>query len=102
MARRTFSIGGIHPDDAKLSRNAAIEAIPLPSAVYISLAQHIGAPAKTVVAPGDKVKAGQVIGHVQAWYGMEEIVSAVDGHVVAVLGKQGENVAKGEIVAFVQ
>ena len=41
MARRTFSIGGIHPDDAKLSRNAAIEAIPLPSAVYISLAQHI-------------------------------------------------------------
>jgi len=51
---------------------------------------------------GTAVKAGQVIGHVQAWYGMEEIVSAVDGHVVAVLGKQGENVAKGEIVAFVQ
>ncbi len=61
MARRTFSIGGIHPDDAKLSRGCAIEPIPLPPTVYISLAQHIGAPAKPVVAPGDKVKAGQVI-----------------------------------------
>ena len=61
MARRTFSIGGIHPDDAKLSRDCAIEPIPLPPAVYISLAQHIGAPARPVVAPGDPVKVGQVI-----------------------------------------
>ena len=51
---------------------------------------------------GTAVKAGEVIGHVQAWYGMEEIVSAVDGRIVAVTGKQGENVAKGEIIAFVQ
>ena len=33
---------------------------------------------------------------------MEEIVSAVDGRIVAVTGKQGDKVAKGEIVAFVQ
>ena len=51
---------------------------------------------------GTAVKAGQVIGHVQAWYGMEEVVAAVDGRVVAVTGKQGDNVAKGEIVAFIQ
>ena len=58
----------------------------------------------TSAAPvvGTAVKAGEVIGHVQAWYGMEEIVSAVDGRIVAVTGKQGEQVAKGEIVAFVQ
>ena len=53
-------------------------------------------------AVGTAVKAGQVIGHVQAWYGMEEIVSAVDGRIVAVVGKQGDNVAKNEIIAFVQ
>ena len=53
-------------------------------------------------AVGTAVKAGEVIGHVQAWYGMEEIVSAVDGRIVAVTGKQGDNVAKNEIVAFVQ
>ena len=58
--------------------------------------------ASAAPAVGTAVKAGQVIGHVQAWYGMEEIVSAVDGRIVAVPGKQGDNVAKGEIIAFVQ
>ena len=42
------------------------------------------------------------MGYVQTIYGMEEIVPAIDGRVVAVTGKQGENVVKGEIVAFVQ
>ncbi len=51
---------------------------------------------------GKKVKAGQVLGHVQTYYGLEEVVAAVDGLLVAVLGKQGDQVAKGEIIAFVQ
>ncbi len=33
---------------------------------------------------------------------MEELVPAVDGRIVATLGKQGDKVAKGEIVAFVE
>ena len=61
MAKTTFHIGGVHPDDAKLSRGCAIEVLPLPQTVYISMAQHLGAPAKPVVAVGDQVKAGQVI-----------------------------------------
>ena len=51
---------------------------------------------------GKKVKAGEVVGHVQTFYGLEDIVAAVDGLLVAVLGKQGDQVAKGEIIAFVQ
>ena len=51
---------------------------------------------------GTKAEAGKALGYVQTYYGIEELVSAVDGRVVAVLGKQGEQVAKGEIVAFVQ
>ena len=58
--------------------------------------------ASAAPAVGTAVKAGQVIGHVQAWYGMEEVVSAVDGRIVAVVGKQGDSVAKNEIIAFVQ
>ena len=58
--------------------------------------------ASAAPAVGTAVKAGQVIGHVQAWYGMEEVVAAVDGRIVAVVGKQGDNVAKNEIVAFIQ
>ena len=51
---------------------------------------------------GTAVKASKPMGYVQTWYGMEEIVPAVSGRVVAVTGKQGKDVAKGEIVAFVQ
>lgn len=61
MAKTTFRIGGVHPDDAKISRGCAIEVLPLPQTVYISMAQHLGAPAVPCVAVGDKVKAGQVI-----------------------------------------
>ena len=31
----TFRIGGVHPDDAKLSRGCAIETLPLPDCIYI-------------------------------------------------------------------
>ena len=58
---KTFSIGGIHPSDSKISKDCNIEILPVPSKVYISVAQHLGAPATPVVAVGDKVKAGQVI-----------------------------------------
>ena len=37
------------------------------------------------------------------WYpGDMEFIPAVTGRVVAVTGKQGDKVAKGEIVAFIQ
>jgi len=58
---KTFSIGGIHPSDSKISKDCRIEVLPVPSKVYISVAQHLGAPAAPVVKVGDKVKAGQVI-----------------------------------------
>ena len=61
MSKLTFSIGGIHPADSKLSRNCKIETLPLPPKVYVSMFQHLGAQAKPIVAVGDRVKAGQVI-----------------------------------------
>lgn len=61
MSKITFSIGGVHPNDSKYTRECAVEVLPLPSTVYVSMAQHLGAPAKPVVAPGDFVKVGQVI-----------------------------------------
>ncbi len=51
---------------------------------------------------GTEVKAGKAVGYVQTYYGIEEIVPAVDGRIVAVTGKHGNKVAKGEIVAFVE
>ncbi len=60
--KKTFRIGGIHPDDSKLAAGAAIGQMPLCPEMRISMAQHLGAPATPVVAVGDKVKVGQVIG----------------------------------------
>ncbi len=59
---KTFSIGGIHPSDSKISKDCRIEVLPVPSKVFISMAQHLGAPATPVVKAGDVVKVGQVIG----------------------------------------
>ena len=51
---------------------------------------------------GTPVKAGVPCGYVQTWYGMEEIVPACDGRIVAVTGAQGKDVVKGEIVALAE
>ena len=61
MSKNTFSIGGVHPHDSKISRGCPICPLPLAPTVYISVAQHIGAPSVPCVAVGDKVKVGQVI-----------------------------------------
>ena len=50
---------------------------------------------------GTEVEAGQVIAHVQTYYGMEEIVPAHSGRIIAVCAGQGSSVVKGEIIAFV-
>src|SRR5574344_180270 len=58
---KTFFIGGVHPADKKISAEAAIEKLPIPKVAYISMGQHLGAPAEPIVKPGDKVKVGQLI-----------------------------------------
>jgi len=59
--KKTFRIGGVHPHDNKISAEAAIEVFPAIETAYVSMAQHLGAPATPIVAVGDKVKVGQVI-----------------------------------------
>ena len=58
--------GGIHPEYRKeLASEKAIVALPMPSALYIPLQQHIGAPAEVLVKAGDKVRKGQMIARSQ-------------------------------------
>ena len=61
MAFLTFR-GGVHPYDGKeLSKEKPVrELLPGKELVY-PLSQHIGAPAKPIVAKGDHVLAGQKI-----------------------------------------
>lgn len=57
----TFSKGGVHPEEYKLTHEVATVAAGLPKVAVFPLGQHIGAPAKPVVKRGDKVKAGTLI-----------------------------------------
>ena len=55
--------GGVHPDyNKELARGKAIEAMPVPAELVVSMSQHLGAPAKCVVKVGDFVTRGQLIG----------------------------------------
>jgi electron transport complex protein RnfC len=79
----TFSIGGIHPHDHKISACKPIEPLPIPAVAYISMAQHIGAPAQPVVQKGDYVKVGQLIGKSSGFISAN-IHSSVSGTVKSV------------------
>jgi electron transport complex protein RnfC len=58
---KTFQKGGIHPPDNKLTAHQPIQQLPVPPLVAILLSQHMGNPAKALVAKGDEVSTGQLI-----------------------------------------
>jgi len=80
---KTFIKGGVHPEENKLSANRKIEVLPLPSSVIIPVAQHTGAPAKVLVAKGDKVRTGQLIAQ-STGFVSSNIHSSVSGTVTKV------------------
>lgn len=80
---KTFHIGGVHPNDNKITADAPIEVFPILDKVYISMAQHLGAPATPVVAKGDKLKVGDVIGE-PAGFISGYVHASVSGTVTAV------------------
>ena len=61
MKIKTFSMGGIHPRENKLTHEVPTIVAELPKQAIFPLSQHIGAPANPVVKKGDKVKVGTMI-----------------------------------------
>ncbi len=82
---QTFRIGGIHPPENKLSAEQPIQTAALPATVVIPLGQHLGAPASAVVAKGDKVKVGTLIGKAEGF-----ISANVHSSVSGTVSKTGE------------
>ncbi|MDD7718441.1 MAG: electron transport complex subunit RsxC [Eubacteriaceae bacterium] len=76
----------LHSIDAghyKNTAGCATETMPIPDVVKISMSQHIGAPCKPLVAKGDAVKVGQLIGDTDAFVSAP-IHSSVSGTVVGI------------------
>lgn len=72
----------------KNTAECATEAIPIPDIVKISMSQHIGKPCQPIVAKGDNVKVGQLIGEVDA-YISAPIHSSVSGTVKDIETQRG-------------
>ena len=70
--------------------------------VRVLLSQHIGAPAKAVVAAGDTVKKGQTLAIVEAMKLMNEIESEFDGVVTEILVENEDNVEYGQPLFRIQ
>ena len=96
MGLATF-IGGIHPFEGKeLSEDKPIKYLePLQGEVMVyPLSQHIGAPAKPLVAKGDHVLKGQIIAEAGGFISAN-VLSSVSG---TVKGIEPRLVANGAIV----
>ena len=76
--------GGVHPDDHKRpAADAPLRVMPPPARLYVPLVQHIGSPARAIVAVGDHVRKGQRIGEPQGAVSAA-IHAPTSGRVVAI------------------
>lgn len=80
MFLKTFSKGGVHPEENKISQDSPIQVQPIPKTVSILLGQHIGKPATPVVSRGDEVKVGTLIAKADGFVSAN-IHSSVSGKV---------------------
>ena len=77
---RTFSTGGVHPAQNKLTATSPIKSADIPAQVVIPLSQHIGAPALPVIQKGDKVKVGTLLATTDGFVSAP-VYSSVSGNV---------------------
>ncbi|MBR6645683.1 MAG: electron transport complex subunit RsxC [Clostridia bacterium] len=82
----TFN-GGTHPKENKNTREKKIVRLTPPALVSIPLSQHIGAPCRALVKPGDKVLKGQMIGDVENALGVP-VHASVSGTVKQIISKR--------------
>jgi electron transport complex protein RnfC len=83
LSRAAFK-GGVHPPERKeaTSSSATVWA-SIPERLVVPMSQHLGAPCQPIVAVGDRVKRGQLIGSVDAMVSAP-VHSPVDGEVTAI------------------
>jgi electron transport complex protein RnfC len=59
---------GVHPPDSKsLTEAVPIRRMPFPDEIVLPLRQNAGKPARAIVAPGDRVERGDVIGEADGY-----------------------------------
>lgn len=97
MGLATFK-GGIHPYEGKeLSESKSVQVLQPKGEMVFPLSQHIGAPAKPLVAAGDQVLVGQKIGEPGGFISAC-VISSVSGTVKTI---EPRMVANGSMVSSI-
>lgn len=97
MKQKSFK-RGVHPYEGKeLSMNCPIQCIDAEDVMVYPLTQHIGAPAKAVVAVGDRVLKGQLIAEAGGFISAP-IHSSVSGTVKAIEQRLVVNGSQSECI----
>jgi len=92
----------LHSIDAGHYKNTAgceTEVMPIPDVVKISMSQNIGAPCKPLVAKGDAVKVGQLIGDTDAFVSVP-VHSSVSGTVTGIETQRSAAVGEDTLVVI--
>ncbi|MDR2092252.1 MAG: electron transport complex subunit RsxC [Azoarcus sp.] len=77
---------GVHPRDYKRpAADAPVRVMPMPERLYLSLAQHLGAPARPAVLVGQKVKKGEKLADPQG--PVSAAIHAPTSGVIAAIGE---------------
>lgn len=93
--RSTFRFkGGVHPDyNKELARGKAVEQMPCPAELVISMSQHLGAPATCVVAVDDYVVKGQLLGERNGFISVP-VHAPANGRITAIEPRPGPSGAR--------
>ncbi len=79
------------------------DATPIHAAAAGTLTWEVASEQESVAPQvGTKVKEGDVLCMVQAYYGIEECVAKASGKIVSINAKQGDKVVKGQILGFIE
>jgi len=76
-------LGGVRAPHCKNTENCIPQILPIPAEVKLPMSMHSGAPAKPIVAVGDYVKVGQIIGTAEGFVS-SPVHATVSGTVKAI------------------
>ena len=99
MGQQGKHLNSIHVSHEKHTAACATEIMPIPETVCISMSQHIGAPCQPLVAKGDAVKVGQIIGDTDAFVSAP-IHSSVSGTVKDIITMRNVMGGKDQMVVI--
>jgi len=80
---KTFTLGGIHPEENKFANQQSIEEFPIPKTATVFIHQNLGAPPVCQVSKGDTVKVGTLLAKAESFI-CANLHSPVSGKVIQV------------------